>query len=309
MSSSRRAQDTSQQTPPAGLKLTLPVLVTASVLFVAALVLAYLGGVMTGRAQWASSLEESRAALAAAAATDGEKEETAAGEAQAAADAESAEDALAEASVLAASELRFSRALRAEPGARLEPVSPPLPAVQAPKPAAEGGPAYPPMPPGMQPAVPAGEKAPPPTPTDMYDFVFQLGAFRDPGIVDDLRQRLEGRGLRTRMERSGKLYLVMVVMRGTDDRAREVEAIAQDMHLGKPLMQPQACSRPPLGGGHFSRSAGPPASVLQYVKIFAIITNLVCLIKQSSRHGALPCILLSVRSGCLPAPMRPGSRS
>ena len=90
MSSSRRAQDTSQQTPPAGLKLTLPVLVTASVLFVAALVLAYLGGVMTGRAQWASSLEESRAALAAAAATDGEKEETAAGEAQAAADAREA---------------------------------------------------------------------------------------------------------------------------------------------------------------------------------------------------------------------------
>lgn len=144
--------------------------------------------------------------------------------------------------MLAASELRFSRALRAEPGARLEPVSPPLPAAQAPKPAA--APAYPSMPPGMQPAVPAGEKAPPPTPTDMYDFVFQLGAFRDPGIVDDLRQRLEGRGLRTRMERSGKLYLVMVVMRGTDDRAREVEAIAQDMHLGKPLMR----SRKPVPG-------------------------------------------------------------
>lgn len=73
MSSSRRAQDTSQQTPAAGLKLTLPVLVTAGVLFLAALVLAYLGGVMTGRAQWASSLEESRAALAAAAAADGER--------------------------------------------------------------------------------------------------------------------------------------------------------------------------------------------------------------------------------------------
>ena len=199
MSSSRRAQDTSQQTPAAGLKVTLPVLVTASVLFLAALVLAYLGGVMTGRAQWASSLEESRAALAAAAATDGEKEESAAaGEAQTAADAGNTEDALVEASVLAASELRFSRALRAEPGARLEPVSPPLPAAQAPKPAAAGAPAYPPMPPGMQPAVPAGEKAPPPTPTDIYDFVFQLGAFRDPGIVDDLhgaqRQALSGDG-------------------------------------------------------------------------------------------------------------------
>ena len=222
MSSSRRAQDTSQQTPAAGLKVTLPVLVTASVLFLAALVLAYLGGVMTGRAQWASSLEESRAALAAAAATDGEKEESAAaGEAQTAADAGNSEDALVEASVLAASRQ-----------------------AQAPKPAAAGAPAYPPMPPGMQPAVPAGEKAPPPTPTDIYDFVFQLGAFRDPGIVDDLRQRLEGRGLRTRMERSGKLYLVMVVMRGTDDRAREVEAIAQDMHLGKPLMR----SRKPVPG-------------------------------------------------------------
>ena len=179
MSSSRRAQDHPQQTPAAGLQLTLPVLVTAGVLFVAALVLAYLGG-----------------------------------------------------------------ALRAEPGARLEPVSPPLPAAQAPRPAAGEAPAYPPMPPGMQPAVPAGEKAPPPTPTDMYDFVFQLGAFRDAGIVDDLRQRLEGRGLRTRMERSGKLYLVMVVLRGTDERAREVEAIAQDMHLGKPLMR----SRKPVPG-------------------------------------------------------------
>ena len=172
MSSSRRAQDHPQQTPAAGLQLTLPVLVTAGVLFVAALVLAYLGGVMTGRAQWASSLEESRAALAAAAATDGQKDDAAAGEGQAA-DADSAAEALAEASVLAASELRFSRALRAEPGARLEPVSPPLPAAQAPRPAAGEAPAYPPMPPGMQPAVPAGEKAPPPTPTDMYDFVFQ----------------------------------------------------------------------------------------------------------------------------------------
>lgn len=243
MSSSRHAPDGPQQSA-AGLQLTLPVLVTACVLFVAALVLAYLGGVMTGRAQWASSLEESRAALAQAAATDSAGEEAPSPEAQAAAGTESPEDVLAEASVLAASELRFSRALRAEPGARLEPVSPPLPAARAAKPAAEGAPAYPPMPPGMQPAVPAGEKAPPPTPTDIYDFVFQLGAFRDPGIVDDLRQRLEGRGLRTRMERSGKLYLVMVVLRGTDERAREVEYIAQDLRLGKPLMR----SRKPVPG-------------------------------------------------------------
>lgn len=238
MSSASRIPEKSPSSAE-GLKVTLPVLVTACGLFLAALVLAYLGGVMTGRAQWASSLEESRAALAEAAASAGQKDD---GGAEA---TEAAEAALAEATVLAPSELRFSRALRAEAGARLEPVSPPLPLAQAPKAVTEGAPAaYPPMPPGMQPAVPAGEKAPPPTPTDMYDFVFQLGAFREPGIVDDLRQRLEGRGLRTRMERSGKLYLVMVVLRGTDERAREVESIAQDMRLGKPLMR----SRKPVPG-------------------------------------------------------------
>lgn len=240
MSSARRTSEKPQPSPAEGLKVTLPVLVTACVLFLAALVLAYLGGVMTGRAQWASSLEESRAALAAAAATDGQKDEGAADAATEGTDAAE----LTDIPVLAPSELRFSRALRAEPGARLEPVSPPLPLAQAPKAAPEGAPAYPPMPPGMRPAVPAGEKAPPPTPTDMYDFVFQLGAFREPGIVDDLRQRLEGRGLRTRMERSGKLYLVMVVLRGTDERAREVESIAQDLRLGKPLMR----SRKPVPG-------------------------------------------------------------
>ena len=81
--------------------------------------LAYLGGVMTGRAQWASSLEESRAALARQPPRMGKRKSAAAGEAQTAADAGNTEDALVEASVLAASELRFSRALRAEPGARL----------------------------------------------------------------------------------------------------------------------------------------------------------------------------------------------
>ncbi|MDE5878955.1 MAG: SPOR domain-containing protein, partial [Desulfovibrio sp.] len=41
----------------------------------------------------------------------------------------------------------------------------------------------------------------------MQDYVFQVGAFRDEDSVDSLRQRLEGRGLRTRMQREGKLYV------------------------------------------------------------------------------------------------------
>ena len=87
------------------------------------------------------------------------------------------------------------------------------------------------------PAVPEGQQAPPPTPATMHDYVFQVGAFRDEASVDDLRQRLEGRGLRTRMERSGKLYLVLVLLRGTDERAAEIPRIMEELRLGKPMLR------------------------------------------------------------------------
>lgn len=93
------------------------------------------------------------------------------------------------------------------------------------------------MPPGMRAAVPEGQQAPPPTPATMHDYVFQVGAFRDEASVDDLRQRLEGRGLRTRMERSGKLYLVLVLLRGTDERAAEIPRIMEELRLGKPMLR------------------------------------------------------------------------
>ena len=56
-------------------------------------------------------------------------------------------------------------------------------------------------------------------------------------LVDDLRQRLEGRGLRTRMERSGKLYLVLVLLRGTDERAVEIPRIMEELRLGTPMLR------------------------------------------------------------------------
>ena len=78
----------------------------------------------------------------------------------------------------------------------------------------------------------------------MFDYVFQLGAFRDEDAVDALRQKLEGRGLRTRMQRDGKLYLVMVLLRGNQDRADEVLEIAKSLRLGEPIIRSRKAVAP-----------------------------------------------------------------
>lgn len=71
----------------------------------------------------------------------------------------------------------------------------------------------------------------------MYDFVFQVAALRDAQAADVLRQSLEGEGLRTRLEQSGKLYLVLVLLRGTGSRAAELGDIARQLRLGEPMLR------------------------------------------------------------------------
>lgn len=83
----------------------------------------------------------------------------------------------------------------------------------------------------------------PPDAGVLSDYVFQVCALRDEKSVDSLRQMLEGRGLRTRMQREGKLFLVQVLLRGNEERAAEVTAIVQELRLGKPILR----SRKPVG--------------------------------------------------------------
>lgn len=71
----------------------------------------------------------------------------------------------------------------------------------------------------------------------LYDFVFQVAAFRNVDDADRLRQRLGGQGLRTRGQKSGKLTLVMVHMRGTDLDAANLKEELQRMRLGSPLQK------------------------------------------------------------------------
>ncbi|CAI3229565.1 SPOR domain-containing protein [Desulfovibrio legallii] len=222
--------------------------VAACFLLAAAVVLAYLGGVMSGRASWRSQALQAQAARQAA------PEDAAAGDKDAKqADAEQG----AGQGILAPEDLRFARVLRGEslPPAKTAPVA--AAAAQAVVPAgpksagresAPGQTAAQTAAPGgtgqgaaavqaTSPAPAAFAASAQPTPGAMSDYVFQVGAFKDADSVDGLRQRLEGRGLRTRMERSGKLYVVLVLLRGDQARAAEVVHTAESMGLGKPIQR------------------------------------------------------------------------
>ena len=234
------------------LRLRLSSLLALAFLGVAAIALAYVGGVMTGRA---SASAERR--LAAVEAGKSAPQPPAPG-ARAAGEAAPAAPQREGPGILAPEELRFARALRNEDGAPEPPplqrpaAAPVVPSPQAPVTAPQV-PGQNPVQPGLPgqmgqplPGAPAQAAAAPQVvapvqamaqPGPMQDYVFQMGAFRDEDSVDSLRQRLEGRGLRTRMQREGKLFVVLVLLRGAAVRAEEVTRIAEELRLGKPLLK------------------------------------------------------------------------
>ena len=83
---------------------------------------------------------------------------------------------------------------------------------------------------GAQAAKPAPVKTDP-----QFDYVFQVAAFKSDEDADKLRTSLEGKGLRTRTQKSGKLMLVMVNMRGSEDDALALRDDLRHMKLGAPI--------------------------------------------------------------------------
>lgn len=200
-------------------------LLAACFLVVAAVVLAYLGGVMSGRSHGGSA--------PASAVEDGQ--EAAAGKSGG-----RVHDEAPPQKILAPEELRFARVLRGEAPPSVPASPPPVPPSgpqPVPQPGAQSGPPAAQPLQNPQPAAEQALAAPAAPAVQMYDYEFQVGAFRDEETVDALRQRLEGRGLRTRMQRSGKLYVVLVLLRGDEARAAEVVTIAESMGLGKPMQR------------------------------------------------------------------------
>ncbi|WP_241159376.1 MULTISPECIES: SPOR domain-containing protein [unclassified Desulfovibrio] len=225
------------------MRLRFSSLLALAFLGVAAIALAYVGGVMTGRAS--ASAERRLASLEAGRTASADVPPASPKGAPAAPPQEGP-------GILSPEELRFARALRNEDGAPEAPPAPPRLAAQSPAPVAQApaeattpSPGQPVAPmPGAAPlaAAPEAATAQPVAPvaapaTPMQDYVFQVGAFRDEESVDSLRQRLEGRGLRTRMQREGKLYVVLVLLRGDAARAEEVMRIAEELRLGKPMVR------------------------------------------------------------------------
>lgn len=202
----------------------------ASILFigVAAIVLAYIGGVMSGR----QSCPVPERQIAESVPLPGQTDSSDGGR-----------------GILAASELEFARALRGENN-RVDRISPQpeekkidaAPAKEAEKPAEKNAPPRKtpqPQQAQAQPAQPAEDL----DSGAIYDHVFQVGAFRDENSVDRLREKLEGHGLRTSMRKEGKVYVVLVRLRGTPARAAEVVGLARSLGLGEPVRRSRQPAR------------------------------------------------------------------
>ena len=238
-----RNSPSDQQDSPKSLCLRPSSLLAACFLVVAAIALAYVGGVMSGRAYWRG--HPAQVGVAGGALKKGVV-------------VEPAEEDAPKQKILAAEELRFARVLRGES----------LPPGMADGPQARTPAAAAMQPVGAQVAQAAGQhsqaSAPASAPTaganagqaaqpvpenhpvvlnslqpvgNMFDYVFQVGAFKDEESVDGLRQRLEGRGLRTRLQRSGKLLVILVLLRGNEARAAEVVHACEGLNLGKPILR------------------------------------------------------------------------
>lgn len=146
--------------------------------------------------------------------------------------------------ILQAHELEFTQALRDEARKTkrdLQPESPPVQAAEVDKASPGNVEATP------EQTVPAASEAPQANPgpqadseadeNAIYDYVFQVAALREAGAADNLRQTLEGEGLRTRLEQSGKLYIVLVLMRGAPTRVSELGDLALKLRLGNPMLR------------------------------------------------------------------------
>lgn len=102
--------------------------------------------------------------------------------------------------------------------------------------------------PGQTPGQPAQPQAPVtsqdgiqpvasalPSQGQIFDYTFQVSSLKNEASVDALREKLEGAGLRTKMERRGKVFVVLVLLRGDEARAQAVRETIAAISRGTPL--------------------------------------------------------------------------
>lgn len=74
-------------------------------------------------------------------------------------------------------------------------------------------------------------------PLAQHDFVYQVAAFKNPGDAAKLRRKLEEKGLRAQVWQSGRLHMVRVRLRGSDNDASRLREELKRMNLGTPLLE------------------------------------------------------------------------
>lgn len=217
--------------------LRITSLITAFFLGVAAIALAYIGGVMSGRHTEQPHAGNSDRSIVVVPQEDDEPQKD-------------------KPEILAAEDLKFAKVLRNEGNAPLEKISPPGssgPDAEIKKPEQQaqnkGSVQAPAEAKNMASVVAATSESPDKLEPEkimeqpdglISDYVFQMGAFHDEAAVDRLRQTLEGYGLRTAMQKDGKIYLVLVRLRGSEARAAEIKTLAKKLGLGEPVTRSRA---------------------------------------------------------------------
>ncbi len=69
----------------------------------------------------------------------------------------------------------------------------------------------------------------------LYDYVFQVGAFKSLKDAENLKKALESHKLKAKVQKSGKVCIVLVSVRGSETAATELASRIRPLKLGKPL--------------------------------------------------------------------------
>ena len=82
------------------------------------------------------------------------------------------------------------------------------------------------------PRAPAAQKA---APGSRYNYTFQVAAIRNRAEAEKMRTKLAGMKLKASVQKSGKVYLLLVNLRGDATDVDGMRAKLKSVHLGKPL--------------------------------------------------------------------------
>lgn len=220
------------------LHVTLSAIITISIVLIVSVGAAFMMGIMVGRGQNPENKLPHLTALMpknpATSKAGGENTTT--------------DESLPKAEIIRPEDLNYASTLKGKPGQPVETPKPknmqnateaiftPLPMHNATAQISQGSAANTADTDGIV-VQPKAEKATKIETAPQFDYIFQVATFKESDSVDKLRARLEGEGLRSRMEKDGTLLKVLVLVRGTAERAEEVKQRMHALGLGAPIQR------------------------------------------------------------------------